>query len=73
MNTASINVQINFKQILDAVNQLSPSEKLELNEMMWNDNMPIPQEHQDLVLDRIEKIKENPARLLDWDEVSKQL
>ena len=73
MNTASINVQINFKQILDAVSQLSPSEKLELNEMMWNENMPIPKEHQVLVLDRIEKIKENPARLLDWDEVSKQL
>lgn len=73
MNTASINVQINFKQILEAVNQLSPAEKLELNELMWNESMPIPIEHQELVLDRLEKIKKNPKRLLDWDEVSKKL
>ena len=73
MNTASINIQINFKQILDAVNQLSPSEKLELNELMWNDNMPIPKEHQELVMGRIEKTKKSPERLLDWDEASKKL
>ena len=73
MNTASINVQINFKQILEAVNQLSPAEKLELNELMWNESMPIPIEHQELVLDRLEKIKKDPKRLLDWDEVSKKL
>jgi len=73
MNTASINVQINFKQILEAVNQLSPAEKLELNELMWNESMPIPVEHQELVLGRLEKIKKDPKRLLDWDEVSKKL
>jgi hypothetical protein len=31
----------------------------------------IPKEHQDLVLDRIEKIEKNPERPLDWDEASK--
>jgi hypothetical protein len=30
----------------------------------------IPRAHQDLVLSRLEKIKGNPERLLDWDEVS---
>ena len=33
----------------------------------------ISKEHQKLVLERIEKSKENPERLLDWDEVSKNL
>lgn len=33
----------------------------------------IPLEHQILVLIRIEKSKENPERLLDWDEISKTL
>lgn len=30
-------------------------------------------EHQKLVLERIEKSKENPERLLDWDEVCESL
>ena len=33
----------------------------------------IPQEHQDFVLDRFRKVKENPERLLNWGKVSKTL
>jgi hypothetical protein len=33
----------------------------------------IPKWQQDLVLDRLEKGLLNPERLLDWDEVSKEL
>jgi hypothetical protein len=33
----------------------------------------IPNEHQEIVLERVEKSKTNPERLLDWDEVSKTL
>ncbi|MCR8559257.1 hypothetical protein KXD93_16485 [Mucilaginibacter sp. BJC16-A38] len=33
----------------------------------------IPVTHQSLVLTRLEKIKENPERLLNWDEVSNSL
>ncbi len=33
----------------------------------------IPKWQQDLVLDRLEKGRLNPERLLDWDEVSKEL
>jgi hypothetical protein len=33
----------------------------------------IPKWQQDLVLDRIEKARLNPERMLDWDEVSKEL
>lgn len=33
----------------------------------------IPVEHQKIVLDRMAKAKTNPERLLDWDEVSKNL
>jgi hypothetical protein len=38
--------------------------------MKQEDN--IPTEHKHLVLSRIDKAKENPERLLDWDEVLKQ-
>ena len=33
----------------------------------------IPKWQQDLVLDRLEKARLKPERMLDWDEVSKDL
>ncbi len=73
MNSLQLNVNLNFQQLLDVVKQLSPTEKVKLNEFIWNDNFDIPVEHQKIVLDRIEKNKTNPSRMLDWDEVSKAL
>lgn len=73
METAKISIQVNFQQIVEAVKQLSPKDKLKLNEIIWEEDIDIPIEHQKLVLDRMEKAKLNPERLLDWDEVSKTL
>lgn len=33
----------------------------------------IPESHQKLVLERFNKVKKNPDRLLDWDEAKKSL
>ncbi|MFZ4464052.1 MAG: hypothetical protein ACOYN5_09390 [Bacteroidales bacterium] len=33
----------------------------------------IPESHQQLVMERLEKIKNDPERLLDWDEAKKTL
>ena len=55
------------------VKQLSPIEKVQLNEFLWNDNIDIPIEHQKLVLERIRKSELDPSRLLNWDEASKTL
>ena len=73
MDVAKINIQVNFQQIIDAVKQLSPKEKLQLNELIWNENTPIPVEHQQLVIARVKNAKENPDSMLDWDVVSKKL
>ena len=73
MNSLQANVSLNFEQLLEVVKQLSPSEKLKLNDVIWNENIDIPIEHQKLVADRIRKSKANPARMLDWDEASKTL
>ena len=43
------------------------------DEFNTNDAIEIPIEHQKIVLERVEKSKTNPERLLDWDEVSKNL
>ncbi len=73
MNSLQLNVNLNFQQLLEVVKQLSPTEKVKLNEFIWNDNIDIPVEHQKIVLDRIKKNKTTRSRMLDWDEVSKTL
>ena len=73
MDTAKINIQVNLQQIMDAVKQLTPKEKLKLNELIWEDNVSIPIEHQNLVFDRIKEARQNPELMLDWDAALKKL
>lgn len=73
MDTIHLKVHLNFQQLLEMIKQLSPSEKLELNDFLWNDAMEIPVEHQKMVLDRIQESKANPNTMLDWDDASKTL
>ena len=71
MNGLSLKVDLDFKELLKVVKQLSPAEKLKLNDVIWKDSdFEIPEEHQKIVLSRIEKSKTSPERMLDWDEVS---
>jgi DNA-directed RNA polymerase len=44
-----------------------------LNESLWSENIEIPIEQQELVLGRMQKSKENPERLLDWDMAVKTI
>lgn len=73
MDSLHLNINLSFQQLVDVVKQLSPDEKVKLNDAIWNEDMDIPEAHKKLVLDRIQKAKENPDRMLDWDEVSKKL
>ena len=73
METIKLNINLNVNQLIEAVKQLSPKDRLKVNDAIWNDDMEIPVEHQKIVFDRIAKAKTNPERLLDWDEVSKNL
>ena len=73
MESIKINIDLSFNQLLEAVKQLTPKERLKLNDVLWNEETEIPIEHQKIVLDRIAKSKANTNRLLDWEEVSKNL
>lgn len=73
METIKLNINLSVNQLVEAVKQLSPKDRLKINDAIWNDNIEIPVEHQEIVLDRMAKAKSNPERLLDWDEVSKNL
>lgn len=37
------------------------------------ESMDIPEAHQKLVMERFDRVKKNPERLLDWDEAKKTL
>ena len=73
METIKLNIKLNVDQLLEAVKQLSPKDRLKINDAIWNDDIEIPVEHQILVLNRVAKAEANQNRLLDWDEVSKSL
>lgn len=73
MENVHVNINLSLQQLVDVVKQVSPAEKLILNEAIWSEGMEIPQEHQRLVMDRIKNARQNPDRMLDWDEASKKL
>lgn len=73
MENLHLNINLSIQQLVDVVKQLSPDEKLILNEAIWSEGIDIPQEHQDLVMDRIKKARRNPDRMLIWDAASKKL
>lgn len=73
MSHSAITIDLSFQQLLNAVKKLQPSEKLQLNEVLWDEDAIIPNEHQEIVLDRIAKAKDNPERLVDWASVSQKL
>jgi hypothetical protein len=68
-----IAVELSLRQLMDAVRQLSPAEKLELNEMIWQDDVAIPIEHQELVNTRKKSAENNPGLIEDWETASKKL
>jgi hypothetical protein len=37
------------------------------------ESLEVPEAHQKLVMERFDKIRKNPKRLLDWDEAKKTL
>lgn len=45
MSHSAITINLSFQQLLDAVKKLQPSEKLQLNEVLWNEDAIIPTEH----------------------------
>ncbi len=62
-----------FKQV-DDVNLINAiKHMLDYALKKENEIIDIPDSHQKLVLDRFEKARKNPERLLDWDEAKQTL
>lgn len=73
MEAIKLNISLSLNELLEAVKQLSPKDRLKVNDAIWDIETEIPVEHKKIVLDRIAAAKKNPERLLDWDDVSKKL
>ena len=73
METIKLNINLNVNQLIEAVKKLSVKDRLKVADALWNENIEIPVEHQRIVLNRMAKVKINPERILEWDEVSKTL
>jgi hypothetical protein len=79
MNTQHVQLKIplNFRQVVDIVKQLSPSEKQLLSEVLWAeqnmDDTEIPEEHKQIVRERIKKYKNNPGSYLSWDDIERKM
>jgi hypothetical protein len=73
IQTIKLNIDLNVDQLIEDAKQLSPKDRLKLNDTIWNEDVAIPVEHQKIVLDRMAKAKSDPEQLLNWEEVSKTL
>jgi hypothetical protein len=79
MNTPHIQIDLSlkFKQIVDIVRQLSPEEKQLLSEAIWSeqlvDDMVVPDEHKNIVRERIAKYGGHLESYLSWDDIEQKL
>lgn len=60
METTKLNINLNVNQLVEAVKQLSPKDRLKVNDANWKEDVEIPIEHQKIVLNRMVKSKINP-------------
>jgi hypothetical protein len=60
--------QVNDINLINAIQSL-----LDYAQNKVKDDETIPDAHQKLVIERFEKVRKNPERLLDWDEAKKTL
>jgi hypothetical protein len=72
-----LNIPLSFKQIIDIVKQLSPTEKQQLSEVLLAeqniDTLVIPEEHKDIVRERIIKYENSPESYLSLDELEEKM
>lgn len=60
--------QVNDVNLINAIkNMLDYALKKE------QESLEVPEAHQKLVMERFDKVRKNPERLLDWDEAKKTL
>ena len=79
MSTQNIqlNVPLSFNQLIDVIRQLSPKEKLQLIGVLWdetqNQEISIPEEHKQIVRQRLKSMEEQPESCLTWEDIERKI
>ena len=72
-----LNISLSFKQVVEIVKQLSPSEKQMLSEVLWTEqdinDIVIPEEHKQIVRERIKKYENSPDSYLSWNDIERKM
>jgi putative addiction module component (TIGR02574 family) len=65
--------------LLDEIRKLSPAERIQLIEDVWNsiaaegEELPIPESHRAELARRREEHRQSPEDIVPWEEVRRQL
>ena len=79
MNTHSIQLEVplSFNQLIGLVRQLSPKEKVQLGRILWDEtdeqDIDIPVEHQQIVMQRLQRMREHPESCLSWEDIENSI
>ena len=72
-----LNIPLSFKQVVDIVKQLSPSERQQLSEVLQveqnADDIIVPEEHKKIVRERIKKYENRPDSYLSWNDIERKM
>ena len=72
-----LNVPLSFNQLVDVVRQLSPNEKLQLSSILWDETkdeeIDIPEEHKQIVGQRLKRMEEQPESCLTWEDIERKI
>lgn len=76
MSSGEFQLNLNFSQLLKLVMQLPAKEKKKLIGLLKEEQeqgIQIPEEHQNIVRERISKYGNKPDDLIDWDDVQNSI
>lgn len=72
-----LNVPLSFNQLIDIVRQLSPKEKQQLSNVLWDETkeeeMDIPEGHKKIVRQRLKRMEEHPESCLSWEDIERKI
>jgi hypothetical protein len=72
-----LNVPLSFNQLIDVVRQLSPKEKVQLSGVLWDETQDeeiiIPEEHKQIVRQRLKRMEEQPESCLTWEDIEHKI
>lgn len=72
-----LKVPLSFNQLIDIVRQLSPKEKQELSNVLWDEireeEINIPEGHKKIVRQRLKQMEEHPENCLSWEDIERKI